>query len=68
MQTLPIPVPDDTFRLWEQLSSAEKQTVETRLNRALRAFLFQKNSADVQQIMAGKGPYQSAEDLLDNVS
>ena len=51
MQVLPLQIPDSTYRLWEQLPSDEKQAVETRLNRALRAFLFQKNSAVIQQLI-----------------
>lgn len=68
MQVLPLEIPDATYQLWEQLSPDEKQVLETRLRRAFRAFLFERNSAAIQQIVQGKGPYQSEQELYDGVS
>ena len=68
MQVLPLEIPDTTYRLWEQLSTDEKLVLETRLKRAFRAFLFEKNSAVIQQSLHNKGPYQSEEELYDGVS
>lgn len=68
MQVLPVEIPDSTYRLWEQLSSDDKQDLETRLQRALRAFIFQKNSSIIQQQLEGQGPYQSEAELFDSVS
>lgn len=65
MQVLPLEIPDATYQLWEQLSPDEKQVLETRLR---RAFLFERNSAAIQQIVQGKGPYQSEQELYDGVS
>lgn len=68
MQVLPVEIPDSTYRLWEQLSADDKRNLEDRLKRALRSFLFQKNSSVIQQQLDGKGPYQSEDDLFDGVS
>lgn len=68
MQVLPVEIPDSTYRLWEQLSSDDKQDLETRLQRALRAFIFQKNSLVIHKQLEGQGPYQSEAELFDSVS
>ena len=68
MQVLPISIPDTTYQLWEQLSPGDKQALETRLKRAFRAFLFEKNSTAIRQSLAGKGPFQSEQELYDGVS
>jgi len=68
MLVLPLEIPDVAYEQWEKLSSDEKKVLTNRLNRAFRAFLFEKNSGSIQQFMQGSGPYQSENELYDGIS
>ena len=68
MKAFSVQIPDARYHLWEQLSPTDKQALETRLKRTLKAFVFEKNSMVIQELLQGKGPYSSEEELYNDVS